>query len=72
MATLNKLAAETMVRRDGAHACTDITGFGLIGHACEMATASGVTVELEASAIPVFAGVLPMVPLSPTRSSQAT
>jgi selenide, water dikinase len=60
MRTLNKAAAEALAGVT-VHGCTDITGFGLIGHACEMATASGVTVELEASAIPVFDGVLPMV-----------
>jgi len=60
MRTLNKAAAEALAGV-AVHGCTDITGFGLVGHACEMATASGVTVELEASAIPVFPGVLPMV-----------
>jgi len=60
MRTLNKAAAEALAGVT-VHGCTDITGFGLIGHACEMATASGVTVELEALTIPVFTGVLPMV-----------
>lgn len=36
------------------HACTDVTGFSLMGHACELAEASGVTVELAASAVPVM------------------
>jgi len=60
MRTLNKAAAEALAGVT-VHGCTDITGFGLIGHACEMAAASGVTVDLEASAIPVFTGVAPMV-----------
>ena len=52
MTTLNKYAAEAAapVR---PHACTDITGFGLVGHAKEMAQGSGCTVELWASKVPV-------------------
>jgi selenide,water dikinase len=42
-------------------ACTDVTGFGLVGHASEMAAASGVTMVLEAGAIPVIAGALDLV-----------
>jgi selenide,water dikinase len=41
-----------------AHGCTDITGFGLIGHAREMAVGSGVTLELDVSAIPFLPGAL--------------
>jgi selenide,water dikinase len=61
MRTLNKAAAEAMAMVDGIRACTDITGFGLIGHASEMAAASHVTIALEAGAIPVIPGVLEMV-----------
>jgi selenide,water dikinase len=47
---------------DGAvHACTDVTGFGLAGHGTEMALASGVTLIIEADAIPLFRGILAMV-----------
>jgi selenide, water dikinase len=53
MATLNRAASEWM-KKFGAHACTDITGFGLIGHALEMATASQVGVVVQAKAVPVF------------------
>ena len=60
MRTLNKGAAEALAGLP-VHGCTDITGFGLIGHAAEMAAASGVTLELDATAIPVFEGVRPMV-----------
>lgn len=45
MLTLNRKACEAMLAFD-VHGCTDITGFGLIGHAREMAAASGVTLEL--------------------------
>ncbi|MBA7474394.1 Selenide, water dikinase [subsurface metagenome] len=57
MAKLNDKAAEVMVSL-GAHACTDITGFGLIGHACEMAENSGVTIELYLDKVPFIRGVL--------------
>ena len=45
------------------HGCTDITGFGLIGHACEMAEGSGVQVELASGAVPLFDQVLDMARL---------
>jgi selenide,water dikinase len=57
MAALNRYACEAMVAV-GVNACTDVTGFGLLGHVHEMAEASGVAVELELSAVPVFDGVL--------------
>ena len=53
--------AETLAAVDGVHACTDITGFGLIGHASEMAAASHVTIAIDATTVPVFPGVLEMV-----------
>jgi selenide,water dikinase len=43
---------------ESAHGCTDITGFGLLGHAREMAVASNVTLEIEASAVPLLPGAL--------------
>jgi selenide, water dikinase len=60
MRTLNRAAAEALqVLSPGAlHACTDVTGFGLIGHASEMARASGVTLSIDAGAVPMFQGVL--------------
>jgi len=57
MRTLNKAAAEAMLKVDGVHACTDITGFGLAGHGSEMAAGSNVTIEIEANAIPIIPGV---------------
>jgi selenide,water dikinase len=56
MTRLNKDAAGVLVSI-GAHACSDITGFGFIGHACEMAQNSGVTIELYHDKIPLIKGV---------------
>jgi selenide,water dikinase len=61
MRALNKTAAEAIAGVDGIHACTDITGFGLIGHASEMAAASHVTIAINAAAVPVIPGVLEMI-----------
>lgn len=55
MATLNRLAGECMQQVE-AHAATDITGFGLLGHALEMARASSVTIALQAEAVPILPG----------------
>lgn len=57
MATLNKRASELMIEA-GAHACTDVTGFGLMGHLGAMASASRVDVELIADDVPLLPGVL--------------
>lgn len=57
MATLNRAAAEAMGAVE-THACTDVTGFGLIGHGNNVARASGVTMRLELSKAPVFPGAL--------------
>lgn len=56
MATLNKKASELMLEFE-AHACTDVTGFSLMGHLGEMAASSGVNVEIIFSNIPLFPGV---------------
>ena len=53
MTSLNKDAAEVMVQF-GAHAATDITGFGLVGHAFEMADASGVAIRIDALRVPLL------------------
>jgi selenide, water dikinase len=57
MAALNKDAAEVM-RDYPVHACTDITGFGFLGHLSEMVEGSGCGVLITVSTIPVFPGTL--------------
>ncbi len=53
MATLNRAAAEAM-EEVGVSAATDVTGFGLLGHALEMAEASGVKLVISAGKVPVI------------------
>jgi selenide,water dikinase len=59
MLTLNKSAADALqaLEPGTVHACTDVTGFGLAGHASEMAAASGVTIAIEADRVPLLDGV---------------
>ncbi len=54
MSSLNKKAKEVVEKYD-VSACTDVTGFGLLGHGAEMATASGVCLNLDVRKIPYFA-----------------
>ena len=56
MLTLNRAAAETARAAGGVHAATDITGFGLLGHASEMADKSGVGLQINAWAVPLLPG----------------
>ena len=59
MRTLNRGAAERLsALRRGPAAVTDVTGFGLAGHAWELAERSAVSVRLDAAAIPLYAGAL--------------
>jgi selenide,water dikinase len=60
MTTLNAAAAE-QARAAGAHALTDVTGFGLLGHVHELAEASGLAAELDAAAVPAIDGVLELL-----------
>jgi selenide,water dikinase len=53
MTTLNHVACEVMVEV-GVNACTDITGFGLLGHAMEMAIASDVGIAIKSQSVPIF------------------
>jgi selenide,water dikinase len=57
MTTLNAEAAEA-ARAAGAHALTDVTGFGLLGHLHEVCEASGVRAEIDAAAVPALPGSL--------------
>ncbi len=62
MTTLNRAAAEVLCGDDSAvHAVTDVTGFGLIGHAREMALASKVGLRIDAARIPLLPGALDCV-----------
>jgi selenide, water dikinase len=63
MTTLNKAAAEVIVAAGASHAgtvhaLTDITGFGLMGHAREIALASNVSLAIDASSVPILEGAL--------------
>jgi selenide,water dikinase len=60
MATLNDRAAEAM-NAVGAHACTDVTGFGLVGHARNIAAASRITMQIDLASLPIFPGALELV-----------
>lgn len=58
MAGLNKAAGEVLAASGAVHALTDVTGFGLLGHAWEMAEGSKVAFRLDVAAIPLLEGVL--------------
>ncbi len=53
MATLNNIASEVM-RKFPVHACSDVTGYGILGHALEMASGSSVTLVLESAKFPLL------------------
>jgi len=57
MLTLNRTACERMLEFE-VHGCTDITGFGLLGHAREMAVASGMSFEIEVKSLRFLPGAL--------------
>jgi selenide,water dikinase len=60
MTRLNAAARDAMLAH-GAHAATDITGFGLVGHAVEMARASHVGIEIDAAQVPLLPGVIALI-----------
>lgn len=60
MTTLNRRAMELLLEGE-VHACTDVTGFGLLGHACEMLEGSSVGFVVASGAVPVLPGALEYV-----------
>jgi selenide,water dikinase len=63
MSRLNRDAAMALAAlpAGAVHACTDITGFGLIGHATEMAKGSGVTMAIAVATVPILDGAIDLV-----------
>ena len=59
--TTSAAAASKAMQIAGANACTDITGFGLLGHAFEMAKASEMTLEIESEKVPLLPNVLELI-----------
>lgn len=58
MQSLNRSAAELMKGCAAVHACTDVTGFGLLGHAFEMIHKTGLSMTVESSSLPSLSGAL--------------
>lgn len=54
MATLNARAGQAVLQVEQVHACTDVTGFGLLGHAFEMTQEGSVTIRLHGKALPLM------------------
>lgn len=61
MTTLNKKAADLMIAAGDIHSCTDITGFGFLGHACETIEGSDIGLRIRADRIPILEGVRDLV-----------
>jgi selenide,water dikinase len=63
MTALNRAAADTIqsLPAGSVHACTDITGFGLLGHAFEMAAASHCSLQIDAARVPLLSGARELV-----------
>jgi selenide,water dikinase len=61
MTILNKAAAELVMATSGVHACTDVSGFGFLGHACEMVENSGVGMKIDTAAVPFFPEIRALV-----------
>jgi selenide, water dikinase len=70
MATLNRIPA-AVARRHGVRAATDVTGFGLCGHAANIARESGVTLELDLAALPLLPGAALLAPAFQPRGLRA-
>ena len=61
MMELNRAAAELVAQRNDVHACTDITGFGLIGHAMEMIEGTETGMKIYTASVPYFEGIRELV-----------
>ncbi len=61
MTRLNKQASELMLAAGDIHSCTDITGFGFFGHACEMIEGENIGLRINSRAIPILDGVQDLV-----------
>lgn len=59
--TKSAASASKVMQELGANACTDVTGFGLLGHAYEMAKGSGVTLTIESSQVPLLPDVIELI-----------
>jgi len=59
--TTSAASASKIMQQVGVNACTDVTGFGLLGHAFEMAKASDVTLNIESRAVPLLPDVLELI-----------
>ncbi len=71
MTQLNAVGRDALRAAGGGHALTDVTGYGLAGHASEMAEGAGLTVEIDVASLPVIEGVVPLaVPAYFTRASK--
>jgi selenide,water dikinase len=71
MIELNAVGRDALRAAGGVHALTDVTGYGLAGHACEMALGAGLTFAIEVSKLPVIEGAEPLaVPRYYTRASK--
>jgi selenide, water dikinase len=70
MSQLNSIGRDAARAAGGAHAMTDVTGYGLAGHSFEMAEGARLTIEIDVSSLPVIEGAMPLaVPRFFTRAS---
>ncbi len=71
MIELNAVGRDALRVGGGVHALTDVTGYGLAGHACEMAEGAGLTIEIEVDTLPLIEGAEPLaVPRYHSRASK--
>ena len=72
MIELNAIGRDALRAAGGASALTDVTGYGLAGHALEMANGAGLTLEIDVAALPLIEGVEPLaIPRYYTRASKS-